>query len=192
MWKTYIARFYWVKQCRSSNNTFLHSAERIFSKKWNIPETSTCSSKQTLNRRDPDINILPCGARFEWTTTGNSQLWCYRFRRPDPISVFVGYRGFRLTVALASRNRPSQVVRMCTSLFWPYLEQLVERIRALTQWASQPERQPKTGDLVWIIKPSSQRGQYPQLALQSWILAAMPLHVLPNWRPTPDVTFAPS
>ena len=30
-----------------------------------------------------------------------------------------------------------------------------------SKWPSQPERQLKTGDLVWIIEPSSPRGHYP-------------------------------
>ena len=49
-----------------------------------------------------------------------------------PNNLLLGNRGFRLTVASASRNRPSQAVRTCTSFVWCYLESIVERIRCLT------------------------------------------------------------
>ena len=42
-----------------------------------------------------------------------------------------------------------------------WLKEYVPSLNKRSKWPSQPERQLKTGDLVWIIEPSSPRGHYP-------------------------------
>ena len=42
-----------------------------------------------------------------------------------------------------------------------WLNEYVPSLNKRSKWHSQPERQLKTGDLVWIIEPSSSRGHYP-------------------------------
>ena len=42
-----------------------------------------------------------------------------------------------------------------------WLTEYVPSLNKRSKWSSQPERQLKTGDLVWIIEPTSPRGHYP-------------------------------
>ena len=43
-----------------------------------------------------------------------------------------------------------------------WLKEFVPSLNRRSKWSSPPKRQLKTGDLVWIIKPTSPRGHYPQ------------------------------
>ena len=43
----------------------------------------------------------------------------------------------------------------------PWLKEYVPSLNKRSKWPNQPERQLNTGDLVWIIEPSSPRGHYP-------------------------------
>ena len=42
-----------------------------------------------------------------------------------------------------------------------WLKDYLPSFNKRSKWPSQPEKQLKTGDLVWIIEPSSPRGLYP-------------------------------
>ena len=42
-----------------------------------------------------------------------------------------------------------------------WLKEYVPPLNRRSKWFSQPERQLKTGDLVWIVEPTSPRGHYP-------------------------------
>ena len=49
-----------------------------------------------------------------------------------------------------------------SDIIWSrWLKKYVPSLNKRSKWPSQPERQLKTGDLVWIIEPSSPRGHYP-------------------------------
>ena len=51
------------------------------------------------------------------------------------------------------------------TIYWTYmdrwLKEYVPSINRRSKWSSPSERQLKTGDLVWIIEPTSPRGHYP-------------------------------
>ena len=42
-----------------------------------------------------------------------------------------------------------------------WLKDYVASLNRRSKWSNQPNRELKTGDLVWIIEPSSPRGYYP-------------------------------
>ena len=50
----------------------------------------------------------------------------------------------------------------CSDAIWNrWVKKYVPSLNKRSKWPSQPERQLKTGDVVWIIEPSSPRGHYP-------------------------------
>ena len=90
------------------------------------------------------------------------------------------------------RKRYTRTQAYSDAIWSRWLEEYLPNLNRRAKWSTRSDRQLKTGDLVWIVRPTSPRGYYSLGASLNATLEAMPLPALPKLRPRPETSFVRS
>ena len=111
--------------------------------------TTFCLVEQSLNAR-PLVPASPDATDLDALT---------------PNYFLIGTAGFVLPshkrAEVDHRKRYVRAQAYSDAIWNRWLKEYVPTLNRRSKWSSQPERQLRTGDLVWIVEPTSRRGHYP-------------------------------
>ena len=107
--------------------------------------TTFCLVEQSLNAR-PLVPASPDATDLDALT---------------PNHFLLGTAGSVLRAEVDHRKRYVCAQAYSDAIWNRWLKEYVPTLNRRSKWSSQPERQLKTGDLVWNVEPTSPRGHYP-------------------------------
>ena len=113
-----------------------------------ILTTTFCLVEQSLNSR-PLVPVSSDATDFDASTPNHFLLGTAGFTMPSHQRADVDHR-----------KRYARAQAYSDAIWDRWLKDYVPSLNRRSKWSAQPDRNLKTGDLVWIVEPTSPRGHY--------------------------------